>query len=117
MTRITRLVGSVLIAAGALAACSDDGSAECLSSGPARVCGEVDEGALRMTGEGLQPGSTVRIDVAGAGPAEWTVSDDGTIENEPGSLGFLNVTGTFGTITVAAVAEDGSPIDGTITLD
>lgn len=117
MPRISRRVGSVLIAAGALAACSDAGSAVCLSSGAARVCGEAVEGALRMTGEGLQPGSAVRIDVAGIGPAEWTVTDDGTIENEPGSLGFLSFTGSFGTITVAAVADDGTPVAGTITLD
>ncbi len=110
-----------MVVACAVAACSDDAtdtdSAQCVASGQARVCGDVVGGALAITSEGLRPGSTVRIDVEGAGPAEWTVSDDGTIENEPGSLGFLSVTGSFGTIIVAAVAEDGTPVAGTITLD
>jgi hypothetical protein len=121
MRRGARLVGSLMVVACAVAACSDDAtdvdSAQCVASGQARVCGDVVDGALAITSEGLRPGSTVRINVEGAGPAEWTVSDDGTIENDPGSLGFLSVTGTFGTITVDATADDGTAINGTITLD
>lgn len=89
----------------------------CITIRTAQVCGTVDEGRLVMTAEGLEPGSTLRVDVEGMGPAEWRVSEAGTLAGTPGQLGFLTYTGAIGTLTIEATADDGALLTGEVILD
>jgi hypothetical protein len=105
-----------------LVSCSDDGGTRggdstCISAANAKVCGAVEEGRLTMTAEGLKPGSTLRINVEGQGPAEWTVSETGSLISAPGALGFLTYDGSIGTVLIEATAEDGTSLAGEVVLD
>lgn len=105
-----------------LLSCSDDGGttrgdSKCITAANAKVCGAVDEGRLAMTAEGLKPGSTLRINVEGQGPAEWTVSETGGLISDPGVLGFLSYNGAIGTVVIEATAEDGTSLAGEVVLD
>lgn len=113
---------SAALATCILVSCSDDGGtragdSRCISAADAKVCGAVDEGRLAMTAEGLKPGSTLRIIVEGQGPAEWTVSETGSLISDSGVLGFLSYNGAIGTVAIEATAEDGTSLAGEVVLD
>lgn len=105
-----------------LGSCSDDGGtqnrdARCITTASAQVCGANDGGRLVMTAEGLKTGSTLRINVEGQGPAEWTVSETGSLISDPGALGFLNYSGVIGKVSIEATAVDGTSVTGQVLLD
>lgn len=107
---------------GVVGSCADDrdlrdSGAPCLSVAEARICAQVDRGRLVMTAEGLEAGSLLRISMEGIGPAEWMVSETGTLIQEAGSIGFLSYNGTFGEISVEAISKNGSPVVGRIVPD
>lgn len=122
MIRTARVWVFMALATCILGSCSahggrPDGSAKCVTTDSAQVCGAIDGGRLVMTADGLQAGSVLRIDVEGLGPAEWTVSDSGDLINPPGELGFLIYSGQFGTISIEATGADGDLVAGEILLD
>ena len=96
---------------------SQDGQDACLSSATARVCASTDSGGLTLDGEGLQPGSVVRATIEGLEPLEWRVSDSGEVVKAPGDVGFVNLNGPAGRVTLQATAADGSLLTGEIALD
>lgn len=105
-----------------LGACSDEsgtrvGDSKCVTAASAKVCGTLDRGRLVMNADGLKAGSTLRINVEGQGPAEWTVSETGELVSDPGTLGFLNYSGTIGAVSIEATADDGTPVTGQVVLD
>lgn len=105
-----------------LGSCSDDGGtqdgdARCITTASAKVCGAVDGGRFVMTAEGLKTGSTLRINVEGQGPAEWTVSETGSLISDPGALGFLTYSGVIGKVSIEATADDGTSVTGQVLLD
>ena len=112
MTLVTCIVGSCSAGGG-----TQDGGADCVTTASARVCGAVDKGRLVVTADGLKPGSTLRINVEGQGPAEWIVSEKGNLIDIPGALGFLSYSGEFGTVFIEATAADGTLVSGEVFLD
>lgn len=120
MTGARSLAGVAAVGLLVLTACSHRDSDEannCVAEADAEVCGRVDGGALTFTGEGLDPGSVVRIEIGEQGPGEFAVSEAGTLVNPPGALGFLSFDGTFGVITIEAIAADGTRLVGEIDPD
>ena len=118
MKRSGRAGLAIALLAGIAGACSGDSSSvgdACLAQADARVCALVDEGALTLTGTGLQPGSVVRAVFDGAGPMELAVSASGDLVDDRGSLGWLSLT-PVRVVAVEAVANDGSPLDGDIIM-
>jgi hypothetical protein len=108
----------LFVAAIGVSGCSsDDGEVSCVEGAGGQVCARVDDGALVVTGNGLQAGSTVTFRINDGEPIEWTVSATGDIPPPSGGqLGLLNVTG-FQSVGIEAVAADGTPINGELSFD
>jgi hypothetical protein len=113
--------GAVLLAAsGALAlglgACSGDAAAKsCVSAGGGQVCVVREDGTPTLEVDGLQPGSEVRATWEGGGePQIYLVDESGELD---GTISYVTWTQTAAVQgEVVAIAADGSPIEGTISL-
>ena len=69
--------------------CGSDSESVCVSNDVGEVCAESDSG-VTFSGDGLEPGSEVRI----VGPEDdlaftTEVGPDGSFEPEPGNVGFV----------------------------
>lgn len=118
MRRIAAASIGAIVMPGLLGACAGarDADVECIEIAKAKVCGAVEDARLVMSAEGLKAGSLLRIQLEDAGPAQLTVSENGTLLPEAGSRGFLSYDGTFGKLSIEATAADGTPIVGEILL-
>jgi len=99
--------------------CGDASDAKkCVEAGDSHVCAWRD-GAVRVSTEGLAPGSSFRYVATVSGgepidsPPDLVVGEDGTV---PGALGVLSAFGGEVTLEITAVAEGGSPLVGRIVV-
>ena len=110
---------AVALLAGVAPSCSGDDPSSvgdaCVAKADASVCAVVDEGALTLIGTGLRPGSVVRAVFDGEGPMELAVAGSGDLVNDHGAVGWLSVT-PVRVVAIEATANDGSPLDGDITM-
>jgi hypothetical protein len=117
MDRILRLL-VIAAAAGLIAAgcgASDEGSTSCVRANDAEVCGQSSKGSVRISAQGLLPGSDLLLDPAGMDPQVLEVGDDG---RPVGATGFLGGAGSGPlVIAVSGTAADGSEISGEIVGD
>lgn len=123
MAELNWRVGTLLICiAGStflVGSCSDSAeSKQCISSGDSRVCAWRD-GAVRLSTEGLEPGSAFQYvaTTTGSDPIEGIpdlkVGEDGRVA---GALGVMSVQGGEVTVDIAAVAEGGQPLTGQLVI-
>ena len=98
-----------------LAACSDDsGQATCLREGDARVCAEREDGAVALSGVGLQRGSDLEVATEEIGAERFTVGANG----EPdGAIGFVGTTSSPLEVQVEATIATGATLAGTLVIE
>ena len=116
LDRILRLL-VVAAAVGSFGGCgsSDEGSTSCVRAHDAEVCGQSSKGSVRISAQGLLPGSDLILDPDGMDPQVLEVGDDG---RPVGATGFLGGAGSGRlVIAVSGTAADGSEISGEIVGD
>ncbi len=96
--------------------CGSGSDAVCVSSAAGEVCADGGDGTITFSGNGLEPGSEVRMENDQVGPVVLVAEADGVLDPN-GMVGVMALfADTEFTFTVTATDEQGEPIVGDITV-
>ena len=118
--RSSRLAGSALVVLATVLAtgCGSEAAKQCVTAGVGKVCAWSD-GGVRLSTEGLEPGSSFRFEVRGSESGSTvssptlTVGSNGKVD---GALGSISVTHIRSVVQVFATAAGGASLEGSVTV-
>lgn len=103
------------LAAALIGGCGSASSAVCISNDAGEVCAKNSGDGVTFSGQGLQPGSEVRLVGPDGEPFLLPVGSDGAFDPESGALGYLSLfTDTELTFAVSAIDSNGDGLEGDI---